>query len=60
MKLNLLVLFGAINQTKILHLAGADMRATAFCLTLLVATAFGVPKPQDPVSVDDILGNSAR
>ena len=34
--------------------------AASFCLTLLVATAFGVPRPQDPVSADDILGNSAR
>jgi hypothetical protein len=36
------------------------MRASAFCLTLLVAVASAVPKPQDPVSVSDILGNTAR
>jgi hypothetical protein len=36
------------------------MRATAFSLTLLVAVASAVPKPQDPVSVSDILGNTAR
>jgi hypothetical protein len=43
------------------HFRKLTMRAAAFfCLVLLVPAALAVPKPQGPISADDILGNSAK